>query len=110
MASPPRSILDAIDDYSRRLRARFGPRLRLVRLYGSWARGEAHEHSDIDVAAVIEQLTFAEWRDAVGEVWATQQSTDIELAPFVVSGDRFDELLRRERRIVTDILREGLAP
>ena len=106
----PPSILAAVADYAERLKLRFGPRLRLVRLYGSWARGEAHEHSDIDVAAVIEGLSVNEWREAVGDGWETQCATDIVLSTFVVSGERFDELLRRERRIAADILREGIAP
>ena len=110
MTSVPPFIRVAVADYAERLRHRFGPRLRLVRLYGSWARGEPHEHSDIDVAAVIEGLTVAEWREAVGDVWDTQCATDVVLSPFVVSGERFDELLRRERRIAADILREGIAP
>ena len=35
------------------LQAHFGPRLRDVRLYGSYARGNAYAGSDVDVAVVI---------------------------------------------------------
>ena len=108
--SLPGSLVLALRDYAARLQSRFGSRLRFVRLYGSWARGEAHAGSDIDVAAVVEGLTIDEWREAVGDVWLTQEALDVELSPFVLPGARFDLLVRRERRIAADILREGIAP
>jgi predicted nucleotidyltransferase len=99
----------ALADYAARLRTRFGGRLRLVSLFGSWARGEAHEDSDLDVAVVIEDLTRLEWREAVGLAAFSLIELGEPLSPFVVSGARFDELRARERRIARDILAEGVA-
>jgi predicted nucleotidyltransferase len=38
------------------LRALYGPRLRRVLLFGSWARGDAHPESDIDLLVVLDQM------------------------------------------------------
>jgi len=43
-----------------RLRERFGPRLLYVGLQGSYLRGEATEHSDIDVMAVLDELKVSD--------------------------------------------------
>src|SRR5258708_33148663 len=51
-ASLPLEVRDAMAAYARQLAARFGSRLRFVLLFGSWARGEAREDSDVDVAGV----------------------------------------------------------
>ena len=38
------------------LRALYGPRLKKVVLFGSWARGDAHPESDIDLAVVLDEV------------------------------------------------------
>jgi predicted nucleotidyltransferase len=43
----------AIREFVAKARALLGPELRAVRLFGSRARGEGHEHSDIDLALVV---------------------------------------------------------
>jgi len=39
------------------LRALYGKRLRKILLFGSWARGDAHPESDIDLLVVLDQAT-----------------------------------------------------
>ncbi len=105
----PETHRAALEAYAARLRRRFAGRLRFVRLFGSWARGTAGPDSDIDVAVVVEGLTQAEWAEAVALAADSEIEGGEPLAPFVVSGARFDELLRRERRLATDVLEEGVA-
>ncbi|MBI5487262.1 MAG: nucleotidyltransferase domain-containing protein [Deltaproteobacteria bacterium] len=104
----PGSHHDALEGYAARLRRRFAERLRFVRLFGSWARGTAGPDSDIDVAVVIEGLTPAEWAEAVDLAAESEIGGGEALSPFVVSGARFDGLLRRERRLASDVLAEGV--
>ena len=104
----PAIYRQALEAWAAWLRERFGDRVRLVRLFGSWARGTAHADSDIDVAAVIDGLTWEEWGEAVGAVAAVERETDVTLSPIVLSGERFDTLLERERRLPRDILEEGV--
>ena len=105
----PDDLRTSLRAYAEKLRARFPGRLRIVRLFGSWARGEAHEASDVDVAVVVEGLTRDEWRDAVALAVEIELGGGATLSPYVVSGEHFDLLVRRERRIAADILREGIA-
>jgi len=81
---------------------------RLV-LFGSRARGDADEDSDLDVAIVVDRLTRQRKRQILDVV------TDLELrflAPvstFILSSEEFERLRSRERRIVRDIEQEGIA-
>jgi uncharacterized protein len=49
-------VAEILADFSRRLKDRFGDRLRQLTLFGSQARGEAREDSDIDVAVVLDRI------------------------------------------------------
>ena len=83
----PADLRFAVATYAKRLSSRFDRRVRFVRLVGSWARHEAGEDTDVDVAAVIEGLTRDEWRDAVSDAVEVELETGALLSPFVVSGE-----------------------
>jgi predicted nucleotidyltransferase len=104
----PPDLRASIAAYAKRLASRFGGRLRFVRLFGSWARGEAGEDSDVDVAVVVEGLTRDEWRDAVSDAVDVELEGGVTLSPYVVPSEHFDLLVRRERLIARDILEEGI--
>ncbi len=79
-----------------------------VRLFGSLARGERHDESDIDVAIEIDDLTGEEAREvgyASGDI-LTQYG--VLVSPFVVSTAYMAHLRMRERIIALDIERDGI--
>jgi predicted nucleotidyltransferase len=82
-----------LSDYRTRLEARFGPRLQQVRQFGSWARGEANEHSDVDVAVVVDDLTHEEWGEAVRMAAEIDLDEGTGLSPYAVSTAHFDALV-----------------
>lgn len=105
----PPSLSRELAEYATRLRRHFGARLRTVCLFGSWARGDAHEGSDIDVAVVVEGLTVEEWR--VARRLASDVAVDLgaePLSPLILSGAQFDEMVHDERRLVRDIATQGI--
>ena len=77
-------------------------------LYGSRARGDFDQDSDIDVAVIVPGLT-REKKDQIFEVVAEvefDQSRAISVLVF--SKSEFDRLYQRERRIALDIRHEGI--
>lgn len=90
------------------VRARFGPRLAHLTLFGSQARGEATEDSDVDVLVVIDNLSSVDGRAIDAMVGDILTRRDVLLSPLLLSTARFDELHARERRLVAEIDREGI--
>lgn len=106
---PASAVGATVAEFSALLRRCFGARLKQVVLFGSHARGEATEDSDVDLLVVVEALTSADAREVDAFVGDILTRTDVLLSPLLLSVARFDELRARERRIVAEIERDGVA-
>lgn len=104
----PSSLRPALDAYRERLRAVFGERLREIRLFGSHARGEANEESDVDVLVVVDNLTDLEIGTAAGEAAPIMLSAGIPLSPLPISTERLDALRKSERAFARELDEEGI--
>lgn len=102
-------IRQLLTQFRRALDARFPNRVERVCLFGSWARGEATEKSDLDIAAVIRGLTTSEWNEARNIAVEVEAAVGIAFSPFIVSSERLATLARRGD-IGADIAREGIDP
>ena len=77
-------------------------------LYGSRARGDYDEWSDIDIAVIVPGLT-SPLKHAVLDVIAdVELEHDVVLSTLVISLGEFERLKQRERRIALDIDNEGV--
>lgn len=88
------------------LRALYGARLREVVLFGSWARGDAHADSDIDLLVVLDQVESrrAERRRMGETLWRHSLANDTVVTA-IAAGER--ELSEADRSILIDARREG---
>jgi uncharacterized protein len=105
----PVAVARAVQDYRRALDAEFGPRLLEVKVFGSMARGEASEDSDVDVFVLLDSLTFAERRRAIDLGGEIVLRTALPIAPAVFSKSEWDELIARERRLPREVERDGVS-
>ena len=104
-----RSALQAAHDFATRLRERFGSRVLWVRLYGSQARGESTERSDVDVLAVVRALTWNEKVEAIDFAFDVGLASGLHVSPVVMADDDFDQLVRRESSFASNVLRDGIS-
>jgi predicted nucleotidyltransferase len=80
-------------------------------LFGSVARGEAGEESDIDVLVVVDELTAAEKGEVLETSYRTAVDSDGEWEPviaLVMSSRDARELRERERLIMHEIAEDGI--
>ena len=105
----PASLRPPLEAFRDRLRATFGDRLRDVRLFGSYARGEADEDSDVDVLVVVDDLTNLEVGLVADAASPTILGTGLALSPLPVSTAHLAELRKTRRALVLDLDREGIS-
>jgi uncharacterized protein len=92
------------------LRARFGDRLRKVTLFGSYARGEANEDSDVDVLVLVDELAVTEIAIVADAATAVELATGAALAALPMSSRRYGEMVASGRGLATEIERDGASP
>jgi predicted nucleotidyltransferase len=75
------------------LRALYGARLRRVLLYGSWARGDAHPESDIDLLVVLDRVDspWDELRTMDGVLWRHSYQHDVVISAVPVAERELDD-------------------
>lgn len=106
--SIPASLRPALDAYAARLRPIFGERLRELRLFGSYSRGEANEDSDVDVLVLVDDLTDREIGIVATEAVYTMIDTGVPISPLPMSTERLEQLRRGERLLARDLDSEGI--
>lgn len=81
--------------------------LRLV-VFGSRARGDFDDESDLDVAIVVRDLSPELKKKILEMVAELELRYDFPMSVIVFSEEEFDLLKKRGRRIALDIEREGI--
>ncbi|MDH4268549.1 MAG: nucleotidyltransferase domain-containing protein [Deltaproteobacteria bacterium] len=84
-----------------------GDRIRLV-LYGSRARGDYVNESDIDIAVIVRNLNRELKNQILDKIADVELKYLTPLSTLVLSEDDFTSLKNRERRIAMDIEKEGI--
>jgi predicted nucleotidyltransferase len=104
----PPKIRDILRQLREGLAEMYGDRLRGLVLFGSWARGDAEEDSDIDVLVVLDEADepYGEVHRMMDVVYPLCLDNDV-----VISAIPMPERDFRERRspLLMNIRKEGLA-
>lgn len=97
-------------DYAGLVREHFGERVRDIWLYGSAARGDWTEASDIDVLVLLHREDAGDMEWLVGTAYRIGLAErHLLLQPVMLTTAEFDLLAAKERRFALDILQEGMA-
>src|SRR5437773_2047643 len=82
---------------------------RTLQAWISRARGEGHEHSDLDIALIVAPGGRARRYAVYDLAFDVGLEHSVDLAPLVLEEQQLQELRRRERLVALDIEREGIA-
>lgn len=98
----------ALADFLGRVRALLGDDLLEARLFGSRARGEGGEDSDLDVALIVTPRGRELRREIHGLTFDTTYGFGVEVEPLVITEAQLRELADRELSIGAALEREAV--
>lgn len=104
----PARVEAALGDFRSCLAARFGDRIRELRLFGSYSRGEQGAESDVDLLVVVDDLARTERREVFDLAEDVFFDTLVHLSPLALSDAEFATLRAREYLLVDEIDRDGI--
>lgn len=103
----PAHLRPVLSQLEAALRASFGDRLGDVTLFGSYARGEASEESDVDVLVVVDGLTMSEIAAVTNIATGIALASGVPLAPLPLDSLRFRSMQASGTRLAVEIARDG---
>jgi len=105
----PVVVQTTLDAFVAGVRERFGPRVAEIRLFGSYARAEATEDSDVDCLVLLDRVDQDDDRAITGlAADLTWQIAGVVVSPMTMSVAEFEAWKALERRTPLEIEREGI--
>ena len=89
--------------------------VRRILVFGSYARGDANEHSDLNICVVVapdavkplEEWPSKSWLYRAAELIQRISSAEVAVDPYIFTAGEFDALRDRGHPLVGRILEEG---
>lgn len=108
MGQIPTSLQQVLDRLTDGLKALYGERFQGLVLFGSYARGDAREGSDVDLLLVLDGPVdpIQELARVEGIKWPLALAQDLVLSVFPVS---LEEFQKADRALIQNARREGRA-
>jgi uncharacterized protein len=79
-----------------------------LRVFGSRARADAHESSDLDVLVVVDDLNRSIENHIIDCAWKVGFDSDIIIMPVILTGDQINMGPLKESVFLKNVFREGI--
>ena len=94
--------------FKQALQKRFKNKIITLKLFGSRARGNGDEFSDLDIAVIVTDWDWAMKREIFDLAWERYWKEDVDISPLVLSQMEYEELQSLGRNIAKDIEQHGI--
>ena len=99
---------EALDEFVRRLRAKYADQVMLVRLFGSKARGDFEPESDVDVLVVVKSNDWRFSDDVTVEVCDPNLEHNVVISPMVIGIDDYERMRGYRAPFYQEVQRDGV--
>lgn len=89
----PNSINSILNEFTEKVRELLGSRVKKIILYGSYARGDYNEQSDVDVMILTDfnEEEIEKYRDEVSDIaFEIELRTKVTISPIIKNIDKYN--------------------
>ncbi len=97
-----------LDEFVKRIKKEYGDKIEKIILFGSYARGEAKEGSDIDVLIITKDEDFRIRKKITGIAFDLLLETMKYISPKVISRMDYEKLINIQTSFIKNILAGGV--
>lgn len=97
-----------LNEFVKRIKKDYGDKIEKIILFGSYARGEAKEGSDIDVLIITKDEDFRVRKKIVGIAFDLLLETMEYISPKVISRGDYEKLINIKTSFIKNILLGGV--
>ena len=99
----------ALEEFLSRIRKRLSSQLTLVKLFGSAAKGEGTEESDIDLFIVVKSYSKEVENSILDEAYEVSLKHDVVITPLVYGEEEVNSPLFQVTPFYKNVMEEGVS-
>ena len=99
----------AVDEFVRRVRRKYEDKIDSIILFGSVARGEAKEDSDIDILVVVKKKNVKDMKEIYGIAFEVSMEYLLDVSPKVYGMNEISNSLKIGVPFIKEVLKEGVS-
>ncbi|GHT66070.1 hypothetical protein FACS189452_01320 [Bacteroidia bacterium] len=80
-------IIDKVKDYKSLIHGKLPLQFDKFYLFGSYAKGTPREHSDIDIALVVNHISDDDYWASIYSLWKLTEKIDTRIEPHLIARD-----------------------
>ena len=100
---------EAVNEFVRRALRRYEDNIDSIILFGSVARGEAKEDSDIDILVVIKKKNVKDMKEIYGIAFEVSMEYLLDVSPKVYGMNEISNSLKIGVPFIKEVLKEGVS-
>lgn len=99
---------EALKQFIEKVKTKYNHQIEKIILFGSYARGEAKEESDIDVLIIINKENHKARSEIIGLAFDILLETWEYISPKVISKKDYKRLIKMQSSFIENISNEGI--
>jgi len=99
-------VKNILNEISNKLKEKFGDKVKKIVLFGSYARGDYQEHSDIDILIIVEDDRIE--KDVRRVVYSFIPKVDRPISVKVIKSDVYGAMKKMKLSFIQSVEREGI--
>lgn len=99
----------AVEEFVRRVRGKYKDKIDSIILFGSVARGEAKEDSDVDILVVVKERNIEDMKEIHGIAFEVSMEYSQGISPKIYAVDEILNRMEIGAPFIKEVLKEGVS-